>query len=90
MYNIIQYLENNCLKMINIEDDINWEDLYVIYENEYESKMDNFEPIDNQNDINQIPNEISDDGVFFMVNKAMVLKPWMQNKYSKDSINFET
>jgi hypothetical protein len=58
MYNIIQYLENNCLKMINIEDDINWEDLYVIYENEYESKMDNLEPIDNQNDINQIPNEI--------------------------------
>ena len=58
MYNIIQYLENNCLKMINIEDDINWEDLYVIYENEYESKMDNLEPIDNQNDMNQIPNEI--------------------------------
>ena len=58
MYNIIQYLENNCLKMINIEDDINWEDLYVIYENEYESKMDNLEPIDNQNDINQNPNEI--------------------------------
>ena len=57
MYNIIQYLENNCLKMINIEDDINWEDLYVIYENEYESKMDNLEPIDNQNDVNQIPNE---------------------------------
>ena len=58
MYNIIQYLENNCLKMINIEDDINWEDLYVIYENEYESKMDNLEPIDNQNDINQIPKDI--------------------------------
>ncbi len=57
MYNIIQYLENNCLKMINIEDDINWEDLYVIYENEYESKMDNLEPIDNQKDMNQIPNE---------------------------------
>ena len=57
MYNIIQYLENNCLKMINIEDDINWEDLYVIYENEYESKMDNLEPIDNQNDVDQIPNE---------------------------------
>jgi len=57
MYNIIQYLEKNCLKLIYSEDDINWEELYVIYENEYEEKIDNLELIDNQNDINSIPNE---------------------------------
>ena len=57
MYNIVQYLEKNCLKLIYEENDINWEDLYVIYENEYENKIDDLELIDNQNDINSIPKE---------------------------------
>jgi len=57
MYNIVQYLEKNCLKLIYEENDINWEDLYVIYENEYENKIDDLELIDNQNDINSNPKE---------------------------------
>jgi len=51
MYNILKYLEKNCLNLVNADiDDIDWEDLYVIYDNEYESKYDYLEPIENQND----------------------------------------
>ena len=89
MYNIIQYLENNCLKMINIEDDINWEDLYVIYENEYESKMDNLEPIDNQNDMNQIPNEI-ENKIFRIINLRKKLSAlYFDSKYNNLDYNLE-